>query len=247
MKKKIILLILIVCPLFTFSQYINYNFYEDFLNKYVSDEGYVDYDAIHENQEDFKILISRFEMLPVQENWSKNQQLAHWINVYNVYSMKLILDYFPISSIKDIADSFNYRFIPHKGQLLSLNYIEKEILSKTLDERIHFAINCASLSCPKLNRTPFYADTVENQLEMAAFDFINDASKNTITKKEIKISKIFDWFRVDFLKNNASIIDYINRYSKIKIKHNAALNYSEYNWGLNSQMKFKNKEFLASK
>lgn len=247
MKKKMLLLVLLAFQTLAFSQYVNYQFYEDFLNKYVSAEGYVDYDAIYENHTDLAKVIKRFETIEVYDNWSKNQKLSHWINVYNVYSMKLIIDHFPINSIKDISGSFDYRYIPYKEQLISLNYIEKEILSTTLDERIHFAINCASLSCPNINRTPFYGDTIEVQLEAAAKSFINDSTKNVINRKEIKLSKIFDWFAADFLKNNTSIVSYINKYSDTKIKETATISYLEYNWSLNSKMKFESNAFVARK
>ena len=247
MKKKILLVVMLAIQSVTFSQYINYQFYEDFLNKYVSEEGYVDYDAIYNNQTDLQQVIKRFKSIEVYDNWSKNQKLSYWINVYNVYSIKLIIDNFPINSIKDIAGSFDLRFIPYKDQHISLNYIEKEILSTTLDERIHFAINCASISCPNINRIPFYGDTIEVQLETAAKAFVNDMSKNYITKKEVKLSKIFDWFAPHFLKNNTSIITYINKYSEVKIKDNAVISYLEYNWSLNSQMKFKSNAFVLAK
>lgn len=245
MKKNILLLLLFLSQSVAYSQYINYQFYEDFLTKYVSVEGYVDYDAIYDNQTDLKNVIKRFESLETYSNWSKNQELSHWINIYNVYSIKLIVDNFPINSIKDVVQSFDLRFIPYKNQYISLNYIEKEILSKTLDERIHFAINCASISCPNINRVPFYADTIENQLEVAAKSFINNSLKNDISRKEVKLSKIFDWFAADFLKNNATVIDYINKYSDTKIKDTAEIQYLNYNWSLNSQVKFTTKEFLA--
>ncbi|UOX32726.1 DUF547 domain-containing protein [Flavobacterium sediminilitoris] len=246
MKKNILLLLLFLTQSATFGQYINYKFYEDFLTKYVSKEGNVDYDAIYENKKDLTMIIDRFKSIEVYDNWSKNQKLSYWINVYNVYSIKLIIDHFPINSIKDIYGSFDLRFIPYQKQLISLNYIEKEILSKTLDERIHFAINCASISCPSLNRKPFYGDILDEQLEQAAKVFINDMTKNNISRKEIKLSKIFEWFSDHFLQNNTSIISYINKYSTVKIKEQATISYLEYNWSLNSQMKFNNKEFLAA-
>lgn len=246
MKKHILLLVLFLSQSVAFSQYINYQFYEDFLTKYVSKEGYVDYDAIYQNQVDLTTVIKRFESLQTLNDWSTNQKLSHWINVYNVYSIKLIVDNFPINSIKDIIGSFDLRFIPHKNQYISLNFIEKEILSTTLDERIHFAINCASISCPNINRVPFYADTIETQLEVAAKEFINNTLKNDISRKEVKLSKIFDWFAPDFLKNNTSIIAYINKYADTKIKDNAEITFLDYNWSLNSQNKFITKDFFAN-
>jgi hypothetical protein len=247
MKKTILLLLLFLSQSVAFGQYVNYKFYEDFLGKYVAVEGNVDYDAIYENQTDLKEVVQRFEEVTIDDHWSTNQKLSHWINAYNLYSIQLIINNFPINSIKDISESFDKRFIPYKNQLICLNFIEKELLSTTLDERIHFAINCASISCPSLNRVPFYADTVDQQLEVAAKAFINDMTKNQITRKEVKLSKIFDWFSAHFLENNTSIISYINKYSDTKIKENATIEYLEYNWSLNSQMKFNSKEFIASK
>ena len=247
MKKNILLLFLLFSQLSSFSQYINYKFYEDFLNKYVSEDGYVDYDAIHENKDELKAIIKRFKSIETDDKWSKTQKLAHWINTYNVYSIKLIIDHFPINSIKDIHKSFDLQFIPYQKRFISLNYIEKKILSKTLDERIHFAINCASISCPNINREPFYGDIVDEQLEKSAKRFINNMTKNNISRKEVKLSRIFDWFSDDFLKNNTSIIKYINKYSDKKIKENATIEFLDYNWSLNSHKKFIQKEYFALK
>lgn len=247
MKKYVLIIVMLFVQTTIFSQFINYKFYEDFLIKYVSEEGYVDYDKIYENQVDLKKTLERFEEIVTSDSWSKNQKLSHWINVYNVYSIKLIVDNYPINSIQDINQSFELRFIPVDKQLVSLNYIEKEILSKTLDERIHFAINCASISCPNINRQAFYGDIIDSQLETAAYAFINDTSKNDINKREVKLSKIFDWFSADFLKNNSSIIEYVNKYSETKIKDTATIEYLKYNWSINSQKKFVSKAFLASK
>lgn len=247
MKKLLFTTILFLTVSTSYSQYVNYYFFEEFLNKYVSTDGYVDYDAIYENQGDLDYVITRFEQETVLQSWTDSDVLAHWTNVYNAYSIKLIVNNFPVRSIRDLTDAFDLKYIPYQGKKISLNYIEKEILSKTLDARIHFAINCASLSCANINRTPFYGDTIYEQLDLAAKKFINDMSKNNISKKEVQLSKIFDWFAADFLKDEASIIDYINKYSDTKIRSGATITFLEYNWSLNSQQKFIAKEVLVSK
>ena len=87
MKKIFLLTVFLISQTAAFSQYINYQFYEDFLKKYVSVEGYVDYDAIYDNQTDLKNVIQRFESLKTYPNWRTNPELSHWINIYNVYSI----------------------------------------------------------------------------------------------------------------------------------------------------------------
>jgi hypothetical protein len=101
------------------------------------------------------------------------------------------------------------------------------------EPRIHFAINCASYSCPNLLNEAYTEAKLEQQLEQAAISFINDKTKNRITENEIEISKIFDWFSDDF-KKDGSLIDFLNKYSAIKINANARIKYKDYNWNLNS-------------
>jgi hypothetical protein len=100
------------------------------------------------------------------------------------------------------------------------------------EPRIHFAINCASFSCPNLLNEAYTEAKLEQQLKAVAKSFINDRTKNTITTNKIEISKIFDWFAGDF-KNKGSVIDFLNQYSNVKISGNAKINYKEYNWNLN--------------
>jgi hypothetical protein len=100
------------------------------------------------------------------------------------------------------------------------------------EPRIHFAINCASFSCPNLSNQAFTAENMEQQLDAAAKHFVNDTSKNSISKDSVEISKIFDWFSGDF-KKQGTIIDFLNTYSTIKIDINAKVKYKSYNWNLN--------------
>ena len=102
-----------------------------------------------------------------------------------------------------------------------------------MDEpRIHFAINCASFSCPNLLNEAYTEAKLDQQLTASAKSFINDKTKNTITANKIDISKIFDWFSGDF-KKKGTLIDFLNQYSTVKISSKAKVNYKEYNWSLN--------------
>ncbi|TCL64571.1 uncharacterized protein DUF547 [Mariniflexile fucanivorans] len=101
------------------------------------------------------------------------------------------------------------------------------------EPRIHFAINCASYSCPNLLNEAYIESKIEKQLEHSAISFINDKTKNSIDRNKIEISKIFDWFSGDF-KTNGTLIDFLNSYSSIKINANAKIKFKDYNWNLNN-------------
>ncbi len=123
-------------------------------------------------------------------------------------------------------------FIKIDDKEFSLADIEKGFLQKMNEPRIHFAINCASISCPKLMRDAYTAENVNELMDRAAKEFIN-SDKNEITENSAKISEIFKWYKKDFLVQTETIIDYINQYSDTKINPSVELNYIEYDWGLN--------------
>jgi len=202
------------------------------LQKNVSKNGIVDYKGF---QKDSKQLQSYLGVLAANvptKSWSKNAVLAYWINAYNAYTVKLILDNYPVKSIKDINDPWGKKFFTLGTSKYSLEQIEHEILRKMSEPRIHFAINCASFSCPNLLNEAYTEANLEKQLTTVAKNFINDKSKNTITSNKVEISKIFDWFSGDF-KKKGTVIDFLNQYSSIKINSNAKISYKEYNWTLN--------------
>lgn len=211
---------------------IDHKQWNDLLQKHVSDKGLVDYKGFKNDGVTLQTYLDYLaENLP-QKTWSKNAVLAYWINAYNAFTIKLILDNYPVNSIKDIKDPWGKKFFTLGNKKYSLEEIEHEILRKMNEPRIHFAINCASFSCPDLLNEAYSENNLEKQLESVAKSFINNRNKNTITANKIEISKIFDWFRGDF-KTNGSIIDFLNRYSEIKINTTAKISYKTYNWKLN--------------
>jgi hypothetical protein len=231
--KKIFLIILVV-SMQSFSQGFDYKNYNQFLTKYVSEKGNVSYDKIKTNKTELETVISQFEKTQPTDKWSKNEKMAYYINVYNAYTIKAIIDNYPTKSIKNINNVWDKKFILSGKEKISLGDVENKILRKMGDPRIHFAINCASFSCPNLNNQAFLPETLDKQLDVAAKAFINDKTKNVITENEVKVSEIFNWFAGDF-KNGGSIIDYLNKYSAIKIDKNAKTSYINYNWNLNKE------------
>lgn len=202
------------------------------LQKNVSRSGAVNYLGFQKDSKQLQVYLDELAANVPTTSWSKNEVLAYWINAYNAYTVRLILNHYPTKSIKDIKDPWGKKFFTLGTKKYSLEEIEHEILRKMNEPRIHFAINCASFSCPNLLNEAYTGAKLEKQLYAAAKSFINDATKNTISSSKVEISKIFDWFGGDF-KEKGSIIDYLNQYSTVKISHKAKVNYKDYNWSLN--------------
>jgi len=204
------------------------------LQKHVSANGDVNYTALKKDPNFDKVLSSFAKELP-KPSWTKYEKMAYWMNVYNAYTLKLIIDNLPLESITDLMEPWDQKFIILENKTFSLNQIEHEILRKEFqDPRIHFGINCASISCPVLHNKAFYAGNVNATLEMLTTRFINDKSRNTISSSKLSISSIFDWFKEDFTKEQ-SLIAFLNKYSKTSINADASIHYQSYNWNLNGK------------
>ncbi len=230
MKK--LLLVILLLSIKSFGQNIDYKNYATFLKKYVSNTGNVNYEKIKANKAELETIADQITDNRPTDKWSKNEKMAYYINIYNIFTIKSIVDNYPVKSIKDISNVWDKKIIQQGKILYSLSDIENKILRKMGDPRIHFAINCASFSCPKLDNEVFISDKLDKQLDAGAKDFINDKTKNQITASEIKLSNIFDWYSSDF-KDDGSIIDYLNKYSKTSIDKKAKTRYLDYNWSLN--------------
>ncbi|WP_235016441.1 DUF547 domain-containing protein [Aquimarina sp. AU474] len=202
------------------------------LSKNVQKDGTINYKAFKQNRTAFRAYLNALGKNTPKENWSKQDKLAYWLNVYNAFTVKLIIDNYPIKSIKDIKEPWDLRFFKLGNKWYTLNDVEHRILRKMNDPRIHFGINCASYSCPPLLNKAFTAKNVNQELDKLAIAFINDPKRNTISANNIVLSKIFLWFAKDF-KKQGSLIKFLNKYSKIKIKTNAKKTYKKYNWALN--------------
>lgn len=202
------------------------------LQNNVSVNGNVNYEGFKRNRKVLSNYIKALgENIP-QDDWTQNEKLAYWMNAYNAMTIDLILRNWPVESIKDIKKPWDQRYWKLGDKYYNLEEIEHQILRKMGDARIHFGINCASFSCPPLLNEAFTAAKVASQLNIVATKFINDSSRNMISENSIEISKIFDWFSKDF-KQNGSVIDYLNKFSEVKISEDAKVRYMDYNWELN--------------
>lgn len=202
------------------------------LEMFVTFDGRVDYAGFKDAEPQFDAFLSRLAAKVPTSNTDRNAALAYWINAYNAFTIKMVLDHYPISSIKDLhgGKPFDQVWINLGGKDYSLNMIENDILRNQFKEpRIHFAINSAAKSCPPLYDRSFKPDIVEKQLEFLAHRFINDSGYNKLSQASLQVSKIFEWHRDDF----GDLRDYIHRYAMIHLNEKVNISFLPYDWSLN--------------
>ncbi|MBN1932956.1 MAG: DUF547 domain-containing protein [Desulfobacterales bacterium] len=241
-----------LCLLFEFSGFtdigrtvesVDNSLYAELLNKYVKDEG-VDYAGFKREETVLDQYLEILEKTDTQ-NLTRDGQFAFYVNAYNAWTIKSVLSAYPgIKSIKELRtflkSPWKKKICRLDGDTISLDTIEHDILRKRFkDPRVHFAINCASKSCPPLLSEPYAEDTLDQQLDDAAQAFINNIHNNYLEGDTLYVSMIFKWFSEDF---NDDIIGLFLRYatgnlhtkleienSKIKIK------YLDFDWSLNDK------------
>lgn len=230
-----------VKPVESSSTPIQHDIWDSILNDHVKKDGTVDYKGIIAVRDQFDTYIKLLENNhPNEKNWSRDESVAYWINAYNAFTVQLIMDNYPVSSIKDIKGGITFvssvwdqKFITIEGHEYDLNNIEQGILRKYYKEPgIHFAVNCASISCPPLANFAFTADQLQDQLDQMTRSFLADPSKNIITSDHLQLSKIFNWYKSDF-SDGQSLKEYINRYTDVEVDPKAKISYLDYDWGLN--------------
>lgn len=218
----------------TIVSYPSHAMWSALLSQYVSSNGKVNYKGLMKEQKRLQAYLNELNLHPVQPNWDKKQQLAFWINAYNAFTIQLILKHYPISSITKIeAKPWDNAFIQLGKKNYSLNQIENTIIRPEFkDARIHFALNCAAKSCPKLLNEAYLPEKLDAQLEKQTALFINDTQANFLSSKKAEVSNIFEWYKSDF-DAAGGVIAFINRYAKTPISANATLSYKPYDWSLN--------------
>ena len=206
--------------------------WDTLLQRYVTPTGKVNYAGLKADKAALEAYCKTLSDNPAQDSWSREEKMAYWINAYNAFTIKLIVDNYPTKSILnfDGGKTWDVKRIKLGDKKYSLNQIENDILRPQFkDARIHFAINCAAKSCPPLHNRAYTADNLEATLEARTKAFVNDVKHNTLTASKAQVSKIFDWYGADF----GDLKKYLNKYADTQLKSNATVTFNEYNWDLN--------------
>lgn len=178
---------------------------------------------------------------------NRPEQLAFWINFYNALTVQVVLDHYPVSSIRSIDISpglfrrgpWDAKLVRIEGMHLSLNDIEHRILRPIWqDRRIHYALNCASLGCPNLPPQAFSAGNNEQLLEQGARAFVNHPRGVTFANGRLQLSSIYDWYQDDFGSSREELIQHLRHYAQPRLA-NSMNGYRgriifHYDWRLNA-------------
>ncbi|MDZ7721411.1 MAG: DUF547 domain-containing protein [candidate division KSB1 bacterium] len=273
MMRGLLLLLLIVLsavPSRSAGPAFSHSAFDAVLQEHVQN-GLVDYQALTQNRQRLKLYLKQIERVDADSfrQWDRAEQMALWINAYNAITIEGIVRHYPIdwgnllsrarfpkSSIRQISGFWDKVFIPVMGRDLTLNDIEHNVLRKQYkDPRIHFVLVCASIGCPKLPNRAFTADQLNQQMDAATREFIQNPDKNRLDKQEniLYLSSIFKWYKEDFPASAGSgslkvygdergVVEFAADYRsesdrKFIYEQQPKLKYLDYDWSLNDQAK----------
>lgn len=212
--------------------------------------GRVDYKALNRNPAPLQTYLDVLAAVPRGEfdGWGRAQRLAFLINLYNAATLKLIVDHYPVKSIKDIGGLFSSPWkqavVQAFGGTHTLDQIEHGMIRPKFGEpRAHFAVNCASIGCPPLRAEAYDASRLDAQLDDQARAFLEDSSKNRVAARKgaLYLSPIFKWFKADFTAKSGTVERFIAPFVADEDARAAVLSgrlsisYTVYDWGLNAQ------------
>jgi hypothetical protein len=220
---------------------IDHAVFGDLLGKYVK-SGRVDYAGFKADQAKLDQYLSYLEKID-PETLSRNEQFAFYINAYNAWTIKLVLTGYPgLKSIKDLGSilqsPWSKEIVRINSKTLTLDDIEQKILRPRFkDPRVHFAINCASKSCPPLNAEPYRGATLDVQLDKVTRDFVNGSKNYRLEGDSLWVSSIFKWYSEDFNNDPAG---FCQAYAEASLKraldeigNRIKVKYLDYDWSLN--------------
>lgn len=215
--------------------------YNRLLGEYVFDH-LVDYESWAANRADKTALTRYIDQMSALDpaDWPRDEALAYWLNLYNAVTLQLVLNNYPLDSIKDIGgfmkkSPWKRELVTIGGRALTLNKIENDVIRPTFqDPRIHFALNCASRGCPPLAQEAFDAEHLSEQLDAACRLALNQDRWVKVDGDKVLLTKIFDWYRADFEADGGSVLAFVRRYRTAPFPAGEPkVEYMSYDWQLN--------------
>lgn len=224
----------------------SHTLFENVLKLHVRD-GRVDYAALKSTPRELEAYLNQMASVPNSEfkRWSEPEQIAFLLNAYNANTLKLIIDHYPVASIKKIGGFFSgpwdQEIVRLFGRTTTLKALEHGVLRKNYREpRIHFAMVCAALGCPLLRSEAYRAADLGEQLDDQARAFLAINYKNRVDAGErvVYLSPIFEWFAEDFEKKSGTVLDFVRRFFPKAVQTELAkgsfrIRYTDYDWSLN--------------
>lgn len=230
---------------------VNNGLYAKFLTKYVYTNAdginFVKYSQVNvidkEELHNYLIYLSKLKV----SDYNKNEQLAYWINLYNALTIYTVLNHMPTTSITKIklngifsSGPWDAKLIKVENEELSLNDIEHRIIRPIWhDSRTHYALNCASISCPNIQKIPFNGQRINQMLNEDAVTYVNSSRAVTIKDHKLILSSIYNWYDTDFARDTRGVIAEISKFAHPSLKQQLVkfneVDKYEYNWSLNGK------------
>ncbi|MEM7212578.1 MAG: DUF547 domain-containing protein [Pseudomonadota bacterium] len=231
---------------------VDHSAWDDLLDRHLkldaSGANLFDYGGLKGSRADTAALTAYLDQLsatPVS-TLNRDEQMAFWINLYNALTVQVVVDNYPVASVRDIDISpglfasgpWDKELIKIEGEDLSLNDIEHRILRPIWqDPRIHYAVNCASIGCPDLQVDAWRASTLEAMLNAAARTYVNDPRGVSVKGGKVTVSSIYDWFIDDFGGTEATVLAHLKQYADAdltaKLDQVTSIEDAAYDWSLN--------------
>lgn len=241
MKKLLVVLALLTMPVL--AQEPDYSQWNRILKSYYDPAKGMDYKALKaKDAQALQTLRQQLGRVNVA-TLNPKQQLAYWINVYNVNVVATVVEKYPVESIRDISTDplirlnvFKKERVPFGGELLSLDDVEhKKIRPVFKDARIHFAVNCAAKSCPPIRPEAYVGARVDAQLDEQARNFLSKHVRwvKNGDELEVRLTKIMDWYGDDFDQWAGGKINFIRKYVRVPAAKDVDIEYDDYDWALN--------------
>lgn len=210
------------------------NHVDQFFKSHVSN-GNIDYTTIHNNPSTLNIIVDKIAGKDIS-TFTRNEQLAFYINAYNVLVVKNVIDHYPIKSPLNVNGFFKSKAFTVASEQLTLNELENNKVRQFGDARIHFALVCGANGCPPIIAGAYQSNTLDAQLERQTKIAVNDINFTQVKPNgNVQLSQLFNWYNVDFVNDEQTLIDFINRYRETPIAKSAKVSFYEYDWNLNTQ------------
>lgn len=212
----------------------DYRIYEELLTRYVSEDGTANIKGL-KGDKDFQTVLQSIKLFQPDGNWTREQTMCFWINVYNIHVLKMLCDNYGKKSINEIERPWETPvFKLGLKHNYSLNQIREIIRKKYNDPRIHFALYMGNVSSPPLYNKPYRPESVNKILSERTRSFIADPLFNVITENSMKLNRLFELYKSDFTAN-VSLYEWVNRFSDVKVNERAAVEYMDFDWTIRTK------------
>ena len=224
---------------------LSHDLFDQVLQEHVDKEGRVNYTKLKANPEKLERYLDLLAVAKPTE-LPYNAQLAFWVNAYNALVIKGVIDHYPTTSVRKVkwfGGFFSRLKFRVAGETYTLNQIEHGIIrTEFVDPRVHFVLVCASASCPPLENRAFSAEDIEERLETATFNFVQNPEQVRIdrAKRRVYLSKIFKWYDEDFRGGYDGVADFLADYlppedAEFVLAADLKFHHLDYDWTLNDQ------------